>query len=205
MLRIGDGFAKHFGPLGIEGNELPAVPVGLKFHPEFFDDVRLILGRDFQVPLETLRHRGVRHVRRADVGGRKSGVPMKMVGLGVKARALGVVGDANLRGRKFGDPFNGASVRGTHVGCGDQPDWHASVRKLAQSIHEQSQAGPFNEGYQDVHSIGGGHFESQLVGEWRIGLGTGEQTALGERGQRPRKPGSREVARRDLGKQLRPG
>ena len=52
---------------------------------------------------------------------------MKMVGLGVKARALGVVGDANLRGRKFGDPFDGASVRGPHVGCGNQANRPASV------------------------------------------------------------------------------
>ena len=69
LLREGDGFAKDLGLFWIERNKLPAVPVGLEFDPEFFDYVRLILCRDFQIPLETLRHRGVRHVRRTDVGG----------------------------------------------------------------------------------------------------------------------------------------
>ena len=62
LLRIADGFAKNFGAIGIKRNEFAAVPVGFEFDAELFDNVRLIMRCDFEVPLETLRHGSIRHI-----------------------------------------------------------------------------------------------------------------------------------------------
>ena len=132
LLRVADGFPQDFWPGGVERNEFPAVPVCLKFDPEFFNDVGLVLRGDFQIPLETLGHCGIRHVGRADVSRGKSRLTMEVVGFCVESSALRVIGNANLRGGKPGDPFDGSCIRSSHVGSRDQADRHAAIRKLAQ-------------------------------------------------------------------------
>ena len=62
LLRIGNCLPENFGAIGIKRNELAAVPVGFEFDAELFDNVRLILRCDFEVPLETLRHGSIRHI-----------------------------------------------------------------------------------------------------------------------------------------------
>ena len=62
LLRIGNCLPENFGAIGIKRNEFAAVPVGFEFDAELFDNVRLVLRCDFEVPLETLRHSSIRHI-----------------------------------------------------------------------------------------------------------------------------------------------
>ena len=131
--------------LGIKGDELTAVPVGLKLDGKLFEDVPHVLGSHLEIPFQAAGYGRMGHVGRADVGRGKSAVALEVVRLGMKPGSLGVVGDANLDVRHARQPLHRRSIGCPHVGGGDQPHRNMPVTQVLESRHQQAQAGPFDE------------------------------------------------------------
>jgi hypothetical protein len=101
-------------------------------------------------------------------------------GLGVKARAPGVVGDLDL-GAHLGERIEGATLGGADVGGGE--DTQASGvagEELAERLFDQAEAVPLEERAEEVNAIGRGELAADLWAHARVVGAVGEKLTDGE-------------------------
>jgi hypothetical protein len=196
-----DGLAEALRGGRVEVLELLAVPVGVELGAEPLEDVRQVAGRDLEVPLEPARHGHAGHVRGPDVRRGEPRVAAQVVGLGVQARALGVVGDPDAHVGQAREPLHGRRIRGAQVRGGDDPDRDRAVAELLEGGHQQAQAGPLDERDQEVDLIRGGHLGRELARQRRVAGRAGEERGLGERRLGPQVARGQGVRRGDLHEQ----
>jgi len=125
-----DGGAEQQWLLWIKWDKLATVPVGFELDRKLVEDMAQILGGDLEIPFQPTGHGGMGHVGRTDIGGGKSAVAPKMVGLGVQSGPLGVVGDADLDVRHPGQPLHGGGIGGPHIGRGEQAHRDTTVAQI---------------------------------------------------------------------------
>ena len=68
-----------------------------------------------------------------------------MIGLGMKPRSFGIVGDAHFDVWHSRQPFNGRSIGSAHVGCGDDPHRNVTLPEVFKGRHQQAQPRPFDK------------------------------------------------------------
>ena len=178
--------------------ELVRVPIGIEGGGDLADRRGQVLRRDLHVPLQAAGNGGVGQVRRAHIGRREAGFAVEHIGLGVQARALGVVADLDTGIGQLGQLFHGLDVRRAHVGRGDDAQFPASPGERLQFLEDQPQAAPFDEGDQHVDAVGAGDLLLELGEHLRLVHRAGEQAALGDGGLR-----AHGVARRPAQRQRR--
>ena len=164
--------------------ELVRVPVGVEGGGDLADRRGQVLRRDLHVPLQAAGNGGIGQVRRAHIGRREAGLPVKHIGLGVQAGALGVVADLDAGIRQLGQLLHGLDVRRAHVGRGDDAQFPAPPGERLQVLEDQPQAAPLDEGHQHVDAVGAGDLLLELGKHLRLVHRSGEQAALGDGGLR---------------------
>ena len=144
------------------------VPIAVEGGVDLPQGIRLVHGRQLQVPFQAIAHGGVGQVGGAHIGGGKAGIPVKHIGLGVKPGAGGIVADFDFRIGQRGQLVDGLHFRCAHIRSGDDPQQPAPGSKRLEGIDDQPQAAPFHEGHQHVDPVGAGNLLLQLGEHFRF-------------------------------------
>lgn len=149
--------------------------------PKLLQQMRGRHRRQPHIPFQAIDQGGVRQVGRPDIGGVESGVTPQQPGFRMQPGAVGLVVDPHLRAELVDQRVQGAGIRRTQVGGGDDPQRHTTLPQLGEFTLQQPQALPFHERAQQVHPVGTGHLGPQLCGQRRLMRGIGHQRRVGKR------------------------
>ena len=165
------------GVVALEGR---VVPVAVECREELLQQGRRGHGGQAHVPLDAIEHRCAGEVAGADVGRVEAGVAPEEPRLRVESRSLRVVLDLDLGPEVPHEPIQGGPLGGSHVGRRDQAEGDATLARCLESVLEEAQAVPLDEGHDDVDPVGTRQLGSNLVADsWLTGR-VGEERGIRE-------------------------
>jgi len=155
--------------------KLRVVPIREKGIGTLGDDVRNLLLRHLQVPLQPIRQGRARQVGRAYIGRMKTCISPKQVSLGVQALMPGVVRNFDRHIAEATQPVDGLEVGYPHIDRTDNAHRPTQRRQLLKYPFKQADALKFEEGYQPPALIGRQQLFSQLTLHRHPHLAAGKQ------------------------------
>ena len=162
--------------------EIRRLPVGFEGCLNFCRSGRGIVPGELDIPFKATRERCAREVGGTDIGRVKACFPIEDVGLGVKARPLRVIRDANRGILQTCYIIDGFAVGGSHIRCCDDAQPATALGERLKLGTKENVAAPFDERDQQINSVRTLDFlvELGLHGRFLIGR-SGEERCFHKR------------------------
>lgn len=164
-------------------DEVAALPVAVEHGTELGDDVGVPGCSDPHVPLQPRHLRGVRQVRRPDVGGREPRATVEHPRLRMETRGAHVVGDAYI-GAEARELIEGPALGRARVRSGEHPQRLPGFAVPSECLGQRVDATAADECHDQVDLVGRLDLGSELVDQVGLSRRARQQCRVEQRDER---------------------